>query len=176
MAGFSIQEEESESKSSSGGLIAGICVTCILLVIALFIVVYYRKRLEKLKHEMAYVSYTAEAGPDQRHFDNPVYSSMPSNNKVKNFHNNLNNTKSNIEKAKLGCSVDDNSNTELNACAEASNNVYAELEEKKLKDPNFNPNIYHSIEDLKRIVDKKEPFYDEIKRKSAEGLLFFVIN
>jgi hypothetical protein len=176
LAGFSIQEEESESKSSSGGLIAGICVTCILLVIALFIVVYYRKRLEKLKHEMAYVSYTAEAGPDQRHFDNPVYSSMPSNNKVKNFHNNLNNTKSNIEKAKLGCSVDDNSNTELNACAEASNNVYAELEEKKLKDPNFNPNIYHSIEDLKRIVDKKEPFYDEIKRKSAEGLLFFVIN
>jgi hypothetical protein len=176
LAGFSIQEDESESKSSSGGLIAGICVTCILLVIALFIVVYYRKRLEKLKHEMAYVSYTAEAGPDQRHFDNPVYSSMPSNNKVKNFPNNLNNTKSNIEKAKLGCSVDDNSNTELNACAEASNNVYAELEEKKLKDPNFNPNIYHSIEDLKRIVDKKEPFYDEIKRKSVEGLLFFVIN
>jgi hypothetical protein len=63
----------------------------------------------------------------------------------------------------------------LNACGEASN-VYAELEEKKLNDPNFNPNIYHSIEDLKRIVDKKEPFYDEIKRKSVEGLLIFVIN
>lgn len=39
-------------------------------------------------------------------------------------------------------------------------------ENPTLKDFDFKPNIYQSIEDLKCYADKKEPFYDEVKDKS----------
>ena len=152
-----------EESNSNGGLIVGICISIIFLSIALALVFYYRKRLERMKHELAYVTYTTEIQPDQRHFDNPVYCST---NNVKNIiQNNLSLTKNNIEKAKLGCSTD--RMADFGACGESSN-LYSEIDEKPKRDYNYNPNIYNSIEDLKQFNDKKEPFYDELKRKSAE--------
>ena len=129
----------------------------------------------KLKHEL-YVTYSAsEDGPDRTHFDNPVYSqSIPTANNVKNIHNNLNNQKSNIQKAKLAYVGEDFSGEGASGAAQTHND-YAEVDEKsqKLRESALNPNIYHSIEDLKQLVDKKEPFYDEIRRRSGEGLYGF---
>lgn len=45
-------------------------------------------------------------------------------------------------------------------------------EEKCLKskaDYLYNPNIYHSIEDLKPSSSKKEPFYDEVKDRNIDS-------
>ncbi|CAG2104937.1 unnamed protein product [Medioppia subpectinata] len=169
------KEDSDESNSSNGGLIAGIVISIVLLVSALALVMYYKRRLLKLKHEL-YVTYTAgaEDGVDQRHFDNPIYSqSVSAPNNMKNIHNNLNNNKSNVAKAKLSYTTAPDSAccAQTDLCGSVASNIYAEVDEKsttRLKDNSFNPNIYHSIEDLKRMVNKKEPFYDEVKRRSTE--------
>jgi hypothetical protein len=173
---YLLREDVEESKSSSnGGLIAGIVISVLLLISALALVLYYKRRLLKLKHEL-FVTYTAgaEDAVDQRHFDNPIYSqSVSAPNNMKNIHNNLNNNRSNVVKAKLSYNTADNTCTvQTDMCGSDASNIYAEVDEKttKFKENNCNPNIYHSIEDLKRMVNKKEPFYDEVKRRSAEGL------
>lgn len=166
---------EEEPKSSSGIIVGTVIAVFLVIVIIICIVFYYRRRVNRLKNELAYVTYTADPrpSPDRRHFDNPVYAfqavqldgalnnaSGASN--IKQIHNDLNCTKSNIEKAKLGyCDDDDQDSQSVKGACGVSNDY-----EEKLKDFDFKPNIYQSIEDLKCYGDKKEPFYDEVKDKS----------
>ncbi|KAL3197359.1 hypothetical protein MRX96_044932 [Rhipicephalus microplus] len=92
---------------------------------------------------------------------------MPGAPNIKQIHNDLNCTKSNIEKAKLGYCDDDDQDSQSMKGACGGNDY-----ESNCKDFDFKPNIYQSIEDLKSYVDKKEPFYDEVKDKgdiNADG-------
>lgn len=169
----SVMYFEEEPKSNSG-IVVGTCVAVLLVVvIVICIVFYYKRRVNHLKNELAYVTYTADPRPppDRRHFDNPVYafqavhldgtlnnaSGAPN---IKQIHNDLNCTKSNIEKAKLGYCDDDDQDSQSMKGACGGNDY-----ESNCKDFDFKPNIYQSIEDLKSYVDKKEPFYDEVKDK-----------
>lgn len=167
---------EEEPKSNSGIVAGTIVAVLLVVVIVICIVFYYRRRVSHLKNELAYVTYTADVrpSPDRRHFDNPVYAfqavqldgalnnaSGASN--IKQIHNDLNCTKSNIEKAKLGYCEDDQDMQSLKGACGVSNDYE---ENPTLKDFDFKPNIYQSIEDLKCYADKKEPFYDEVKDKS----------
>jgi hypothetical protein len=174
LIGQSVQKME-EDGATSAGVVGGVILAIILLIIIILVVIYYRRRLRRLKDELAYVTYTTDPNPspDRRHFDNPVYAypGVPAgasgvslnNTGTKHIYNDLG-MKSNLAKAKLG---DEDTETfiEKGACGGYS-------EEKCLKskaDLLYNPNIYHSIEDLKPSSSKKEPFYDEVKDRSSNG-------
>ncbi|XP_076332179.1 uncharacterized protein LOC143237141 [Tachypleus tridentatus] len=161
--------EEGRTETSSLGLVIGVTLVVVLVVIVLLIFVYYRRKVKRLKSELAYVTYTADPGqmPDQHHFDNPVYACNSSggtkNNKlVKQIKNDLT-TKSNIEKAKLE-DKDDLVMSEKGACGISFDN---EPGKTKLKDLDYNPNIYHSIDDLKPETLKNSPFYEELKKNTS---------
>lgn len=173
--GQSVQKIEDDG-SSSAGVVAGVTLAIILLVAIILVVLYYKRRLKRLKDELAYVTYAADPlqSPDRRHFDNPVYayqgvpppgSSAPLNNtNTKHIYNDLG-TKSNLAKAKLGEEDDDDCMTEKGACGGFGDD--SELKSKL--DFEYNPNIYHSIEDLKPNLSKKEPFYDEVKDRNSDA-------
>lgn len=183
LLGLSLQPKN--DKSSSDGLIAVIAISIILLIASLALLVHYRRRLSKLKHEL-YVSYSASEGaPDKRHFDNPVYiqSTLALTKNTRNIRNELNNAsnaggldsrspKSNIQKAKSyeNGSRMDTCGTTAGAPEAESTCVYNEVEERPQSGDHDNPNIYHSIEDIKSLGLKKEPFYEEVKRRSVRGL------
>lgn len=114
------------------------------------IVVYYNRRVTDLETEVARVHYIADPGVnDPNHFDNPVYSmkghednSSLLNNQV---HNDLGPFKSsNLDKDGAQCY-----------------GYGSTLLKNREADAN-NPNVYHSIEDL-----KLEHVYDEIKGKET---------
>lgn len=155
----SVMYFEEEPKSNSG-IVVGTCVAVLLVVvIVICIVFYYRRRVSHLKNELAYVTYTADPRPlPAVQLDGALNNASGASN-IKQIHNDLNCTKSNIEKAKLGfCDDDQDSQSVKGACG---GNDY----ESNCKDFDFKPNIYQSIEDLKAFADKKEPFYDEVKDK-----------
>ena len=129
---------------------------------------------------------TSDEAPDKRHFDNPMYaqSTLGITNNTKTIHNELNNEltttgtvnkfKSNVEveKSKTCGQQQDCCGAIASGSNEETANVYAEVEDRpqRSRDDNYNPNIYHSIEDLKSLGHKKEPFYEEVKRRCDEGL------
>lgn len=168
-----------DDAATSAGVVGGITLAIISLIIIIGVIIYYRRRLQRLKNELAYVTYAADPNPspDRRHFDNPVYAyqGVPAaasgvslnNTGTKHIYNDLG-MKSNLAKAKLG---DEDSETYTETYAEkGACGGYGE--EKCLKskaDSLYNPNIYHSIEDLKPSSSKKEPFYDEVKDTRAQG-------
>lgn len=173
--GQSVQKMEEDGGTSSAGVVGGVTLAIVLIIVIVLLVLYYRRRLKRLKDELAYVTYAADPNPspDRRHFDNPVYAyqgvpaagcSGPLNNTgSKHIYNDLG-TKSNLAKAKIG-DDDADSYTEKGACG-----GYGEEVGLKLKsDLDFNPNIYHSIEDIKPSLSKKEPFYDEVKDRNCDA-------
>lgn len=164
---------EEDTRSNSGIMVGTILAVILVLVILVCIVFYYRRRVHRLKDELAYVTYTADPRPppDHRHFDNPVYAfqavpldgalnNAPGASNIKHIHNDLSCTKSNIQKAKLEYMEEEDTQSLKGACGVADGHG------GKVKDFDFKPNIYQSIEDLKSYIDKKEPFYDEVKDKS----------
>lgn len=122
----------------------------VLLVIggALFAIVRYKRKLKNLK-ELLYVEYSNYSNPEQpRHFDNPVYSSMPSNS-TKLLNNNLSaNTASkntNLIKSKI-LNDFEHEKPELGNLYETTNsNLYVELDEDKTSKVN---NFYHTIDEI----------------------------
>lgn len=60
---------------SSAGVTWGILVALTLVGVIIFVFLYFRRRVQNLKTEIAHVTYIADPSsqPDRHHFDNPVY-------------------------------------------------------------------------------------------------------
>lgn len=172
--GQSVQKIDDDNSSTSAGVVGGVVLAVILLIAIILVVLYYRRRLKRLKDELAYVTYAADPNPspDRRHFDNPVYayqgvpppSTSLNNTGTKHIYNDLG-MKSNLNKAKFG-----DEDSETYACAEkgACGGLGEDVCLKSKVDLEYNPNIYHSIEDIKPNLSKKEPFYDEVKDRNFD--------
>jgi len=156
-----------ETEKSSTSAFAGICVAILVIAAFIMVLLYYRNRVAGLKNVIhAHVQYGADPltiNQDRFHFDNPVYSFGQTSTTVGmvNEHQTLNNCqiKNNLTKsnnlAKAGCSsslMDDSDSYGLPSTSSSSfKNMEADLN---------NPNIYHSLDDL-----KSENLYDEIEDK-----------
>lgn len=143
---FSAQTNEAHY-SSGIPLLVVFCV-CVILV-ATSVAYYYRRKLSQLK-EMLYVEYSNYNNSEPRHFDNPVYSSMPSNSASKllnnaNANNSLKNT--NLIKSKMHFDDFDQKSPELGNHYETTNhgNIYVELDDDKASKAN---NFYHTIDEI----------------------------
>lgn len=171
------------SGSNNAGLIVGV-VSIILITIVIAIIIYYRRRLKRLKRELAVVQYTANPSTtDQHHFDNPVYAYQTVSKSQPNLleNGNLNNgvtIKNNLsikddknrEWEKLGTFTFDDDISSLGAVGghydvpSTLQRQAARVKALEADATNPNLNIYHSIESLKdnRLV---EHVYDEIKQR-----------
>lgn len=86
-----------------------------LVGVIIFVLLYFRRRVQNLKTEIAHVQYIADplSQPDRHHFDNPVYAFQPTPAQViaadsTTLLNNLRPNKlSNLDRYKLGCSDTD---------------------------------------------------------------------
>src|SRR5699024_9955328 len=110
---------------------------------------YYRRKFTELK-EMLYVEYSNYTNSEPRHFDNPVYASMPSNSTKllnnANANNSLKNT--NLIKSKMHFDDLEQERPEtLGNLYETSNcnNLYVEVDEDKFNKAN---NFYHTIDEI----------------------------
>lgn len=151
-----------------GGVVAGISIALILVSIIVLVILYYKRRVENLKTEIAHVQYIADP-PERNNFDNPVYT-YQGGGKRDNEHL-LNNT---------NCMIRNNLNRPSNTLLERARlaqmgaascsstvayNVEDELRSLKNKDADAtNPNIYHSLDKLDDHV------YDEIKQKDMKDI------
>jgi hypothetical protein len=129
---------------------------------------YHRKKVATLKSVIAHVQYVADPSTDGRHhFDNPVYS-MGSSFRNDSFNSRLNNAQiknnlninlkeNNLNKMRLD---DTDSLTYVGTCSTAT---CSSVISKNVEADGGNPNLYHSIEDL-----KTDHLYDEIKHKEYD--------
>lgn len=172
------------------GTILGIVVTLILMCATMSVVIYYRRRFNRLKTELAHVHY--HAGPDNHqdhdhhHFDNPVYSTYRNTNPMSGtplnnarLHNRIvKNINSDREKAaasscpRISSSFieeDDISDTTSERGFGCAGNAfsYSSLHRKRCLEVDFgNPNIYTAVNDIK---DNREleNVYEEIQKRVA---------
>lgn len=172
----------STSGPNNAGLIVGV-VSIILITIVIAVTIYYKRRLMRLKRELAVVQYIADpAATDQHHFDNPVYAYQSVSKSQPNLleNGNLNNgvtIKNNLsikddknrEWEKLGTFTFHDDACSLGAVGghyDVPSTLQRQARVKALEADATNPNlnIYHSIESLKdnRLV---EHVYDEIKQR-----------
>ncbi len=143
---YSAQVEE--HKTSGFPFIVFFCV--ITLVITGVAAFYYRRKFTELK-ELLYVEYSNYTGSaEPRHFDNPVYASMPSNSNTKLLNNastsnQLKNT--NLIKSKMHFDDLEHERPEAvgNVYETANTNLYVEVDENKLNKDN---NFYHTIDEI----------------------------
>lgn len=170
------------SGPNNAGLIVGV-ISIILITMVIAITIYYRRRLMRLKRELAVVQYIADpAATDQHHFDNPVYAYQSVSKSQPNLleNGNLNNgvtIKNNLslkddknrEWEKLGTFTFHDDACSLGAVGghyDVPSTLQRQARVKALEADATNPNlnIYHSIESLKdnRLV---EHVYDEIKQR-----------
>lgn len=177
LAGEHCDQKQSEllvldqaASSSTVGTAVLISIIIIGVVIAILILVYYRKRVNNLKREIAHVQYIADphSQPDRHHFDNPVYSYQNGikpddstgllNNAANHIKNNLNFVKKNntdIEKLRMAGA----------SCSNDADELYDPTMSLKNRDADAtNPNMYHCIDEDSKV----DHVYDEIKHK--EGL------
>lgn len=54
--GQSVQEMGDGSGSTSAGVVGGVTLAIVLLIAIVLVVLYYRRRLKRLKDELAYVT------------------------------------------------------------------------------------------------------------------------
>lgn len=100
---------------SSAGVTWGIVVALTLVGVIVFVSLYFRRRVQNLKTEIAHVQYIADpqSQPDRHHFDNPVYAFQPTGSQISSVDsatllNNLRPSKtSNLGRQKLGYSDTD---------------------------------------------------------------------
>jgi len=178
--------EASNSSSNHGGLIGGLIIAILLIVMVIGALMYYRRRINHLKSELAHVQYIADpsSAPDRHHFDNPVYSFGNGGAANGGAVGGLNNASAirirndlggkcsinNLEKAKLGLASADNDDISEGAYGGSVSST-AELYKNKEADqgnPNLhNFNIYHTI-DEEKVSKSMEHLYDEIKHKNKD--------
>jgi len=136
---------------------------------------YYRRRVKNLKAEINHVvKYMSEDPANARNFDNPVYQYQPSVNTdtstLLHRHgiNNLRQTKPRtLDQLN---NFDHDSNSSGRAASYSLQYDPTLLNQKNLEADSTNPNLYHSIEDL-----KDYHLYDEIKQKVVDMGKFFVL-
>lgn len=159
---------EEQPQRGIGSVVGAGFIVLVLIAVIAIMYLYHKKRVANLKTEIARVHYIADphSSPDQNHFDNPVYSfnRADDNSSLLNnvqIRNNLGQLKSsNLERQKLGFSLDDDDDS----CKGAYGVTYQGTLAKNRDADLGNPNVYHSIEDLNKV----EHLYDEIKAKEAE--------
>lgn len=180
------QEPHNEAQS---GTIFGVIITLALSVVVVFAIVYYRRRIKRLKSELSHVHYIADPGPtaDGHHFDNPVYSTFRASSPTSPSSEPLNNTRiinrlgpkiTNTEREKAAAasymSEDDQSDCVSEKGFGCTGNAfsYSSLHTKKCLEGDYgNPNIYSSVNDvLKDNNILKDNIYDEIHKRSSNSL------
>lgn len=69
-----INEALELARDRSAGVTWGAIVALILVGVIIFVLLYFRRRVQNLKTEIAHVTYIADpTAQDRHHFDNPVY-------------------------------------------------------------------------------------------------------
>lgn len=146
-----------DDRSSSLGVSFTVAIIFIIILALSFVAYYYRRKFEQLK-DLLYVEYNNFSSEQPRHFDNPVYASMPSNNTklLNNLNNsvNINSPKNtNLIKSKLFNDFDYEKSDSSNVYEVPNNNLYVEVDEDKCKSNNF----YHTIDevDIQNISNSK---------------------
>lgn len=122
-----------------------------ILISACLVAFYYRRKFTELK-ELWYVEYSNYTSSEPRHFDNPVYASMPQSNSNTKLLNNastsnpLKNT--NLIKSKMHFDDLEHDRPEaIGNVYETNNaNLYVEVEEKEINKEN---NFYHTIDEIR---------------------------
>lgn len=158
---------ERNIETSSTGVTFGIVVAVLLVAVIIVLLLYFKRRVQNLKTEIAHVQYIADPQslPDRHHFDNPVYAFNPAANDNTHLLNNairndLRNTKpSNLDRYKSSMIDDDSS------CGSSRAGTYSinyNINEKNNNADLTNPNFYHSID-----IANSEHVYDEIKQKEG---------
>lgn len=160
------------------------------VAVVLLVLLYYRRRVNTLKTELAHVQYHADprVSPDRHHFDNPAYSYtgraavngtavgvvsddgslLPLNNMHK-IHNNLGSKNNlNIERQRAGCSTEDDDDLRTKGPGAYGLEFQHPISAKNWGADLGNPNL-----NMYQAVDEKamEHVYDEIKQakeKEAE--------
>lgn len=175
-------------------LVAGLFLAVTLVAVIILLSLHYRKRVATLKDVLAHVHYVADPVivSDRHHFDNPVYSyngssanprTIPSDGKLNNSQIKNNNLiaqrtmvkENNLDKQKFanrtiaapnrGEDDDVESVTYTGgACSSTGSSTCPTLRSKNLEADLVNPNLYHSIEDL-----KLDHVYEQIKSKAMEA-------
>ncbi|KPM09153.1 hypothetical protein QR98_0076860, partial [Sarcoptes scabiei] len=122
---------------------------------------YYRRKFIQLK-DLLYVEYSniyaGSQTSEPRHFDNPVYSSMPGFSKNK-FLNNFNQVNGGIVGKNINLLNNKQKDHKIgnsNSIYEVpNNNLYVDLENEHSKVQNKSNNFYHSIDELETEINCK---------------------